>query len=167
VPTSHPDSAALTVLGGVLRNGYLHRTIREQGGAYGGGASQDNQSGAFRFYSYRDPRITGTLEDFDNSINWLLEKPLGADKVEEAVLGVIGSLDKPASPAGEAMQAFHGELNGRNKDSIVQFRNRVLAVTDQDLKRVANTYLRQDKAQTAVITNSDLAAKTGLDIIAV
>jgi hypothetical protein len=43
----------------------------------------------------------------------------------------------------------------------------VLAVTDQDLKRVANTYLRQDKAQTAVITNSDLAAKTGLDIIAV
>jgi len=167
VPTSHSDSAALTVLGGVLRNGYLHRTIREQGGAYGGGASQDNQSGAFRFYSYRDPRIAGTLEDFDNSINWLLEKPLGADKVEEAVLGVIGGLDKPASPAGEAMQAFHGELNGRNKDSIVQFRNRVLAVTDEDLKRVANTYLRLEKAQTAVITNSDLAAKTGLDIIAV
>ena len=167
VPTTHIDSAALTVLGGVLRNGYLHRTIREQGGAYGGGASQDNQSGAFRFYSYRDPRIAGTLEDFDNSIDWLLEKPLGEDKVEEAVLGVIGSLDKPASPAGEAMQAFHSELNGRNKASIVQFRNRVLAVTDADLKRVASTYLRQDVAQTAVITNSDLAAKTGLDIIPV
>ena len=167
VPTTHIDSAALTVLGGVLRNGYLHRTIREQGGAYGGGASQDNQSGAFRFYSYRDPRIAGTLEDFDNSIDWLLEKPLGEDKIEEAVLGVIGSLDKPASPAGEAMQAFHSELNGRNKASIVQFRNRVLAVTDADLKRVASTYLRQDVAQTAVITNSDLAAKTGLDIIPV
>ena len=76
VPSSHADSAALTVLGGVLRNGYLHRTIREQGGAYGGGASQDNQSGAFRFYSYRDPRIDGTLADFDDSIKWLLDKPL-------------------------------------------------------------------------------------------
>ena len=65
------------------------------------------------------------------------------------------------------MQAFHSELNGRNKASIVQFRNRVLAVTDADLKRVASTYLRQDVAQTAVITNSDLAAKTGLDIIPV
>ena len=53
VPSGHDDAAALTVLGGVLRNGYLHRTIREQGGAYGGGASQDNQSGAFRFYSPR------------------------------------------------------------------------------------------------------------------
>ena len=65
VPSSHADAAALTVLGGVLRNGYLHRTIREQGGAYGGGASQDNQAGAFRFFSYRDPRIEGTLTDFD------------------------------------------------------------------------------------------------------
>ena len=167
VPSSHVDAAALTVLGGVLRNGFLHRTIREQGGAYGGGASQDNQSGAFRFYSYRDPRIAGTLADFDQSIAWLMEKPLGGDKIEEAVLGVIGSLDKPGSPAGEAMQAFHGELNGRSKASMVQFRNRVLDVTDADLKRVASTYLRPELAQTAVITNSDLAAKTGLDIVAV
>ncbi len=167
VPSGHPDSAALTVLGGVLRNGYLHRTIREQGGAYGGGASQDSQAGAFRFYSYRDPRIAGTLEDFDQSIRWLLETPLAESKVEEAVLGVIGSLDKPASPAGEAMQAFHGELNGRNKDAVLQFRQRVLAVTDEELKRVASSYLRAEAAQTAVITNSGLAAKIGLTVIAV
>lgn len=167
VPSSHADAAALTVLGGVLRNGYLHRTIREQGGAYGGGASQDNQAGAFRFFSYRDPRIEGTLNDFDQSISWLLEKPLGDDKVEEAILGVIGSLDKPGSPAGEAIQAFHSELNGRSKASMVEFRNRVLAVTDSDLKRVTSEYLRPEAAQTAVITNSDLASRTGLDIIAV
>ncbi len=167
VPTGHPDAAALTVLGGVLRNGFLHRAIREQGGAYGGGASQDNQSGAFRFFSYRDPRIAGTLEDFDNSINWALENPLGYNKIEEAVLGVVGSLDKPGSPAGEAIQAFHSELNGRGKACSVQFRNQVLAVTEADLKRVASIYLTADKAQTAVITNTDLAASTDLDIISV
>ncbi len=37
VPSDHSDSAPLTVLGGFLRNGFLHRAIREQGGAYGGG----------------------------------------------------------------------------------------------------------------------------------
>jgi Zn-dependent M16 (insulinase) family peptidase len=165
VGTGHSDSAALTVLGGVLRNGYLHRAVREQGGAYGGGASQDNQTGAFRFYSYRDPRIAGTLEDFDSSINWVQEQTLGYEKIEEAILGVVGGLDKPGSPAGEAIQAFHAELNGRGKACTEQFRNQVLAVTEADLKRVAATYLRGDRAQTAVITNADLAATTDLEIV--
>lgn len=165
VPTGHADSAALTILGGVLRNSFLHRAVREQGGAYGGGASQDNQSGTFRFFSYRDPRIAGTLKDFDDSIEWVAANTLGYDKIEEAILGVIGSLDKPGSPAGEAIQAFHSELNGRGKACTIQFRDRVLAVTEADVKRVAATYLTAGRAQTAVITNVDLAAGTGLEII--
>ncbi|MDG2019117.1 MAG: insulinase family protein [Porticoccaceae bacterium] len=165
VPSSHPDSAALTLLGGVLRNGFLHRTIREQGGAYGAGASQDSQSGAFRFFSYRDPRIEGTLEDFDQSIKWILNQPIGNDKIEEAILGVIGGMDKPSSPAGEAIQAFYSELNGRNKQTQTEFRQRILKVNETDLKRVAEEYLSPDKAQTAVITNTDLAESSGLKII--
>jgi Zn-dependent M16 (insulinase) family peptidase len=165
VTGSHPDAAALTLLGGILRNGYLHRTIREQGGAYGGGASQDSHTGAFRFFSYRDPRIEGTLNDFDQSIQWALDKPIGRDKIEEAVLGVIGSMDKPSSPAGEAIQSFYSELNGRNRQTQTEFRQRILNVSEADLKRVAAEYLTPQKAQTAVITNNELAAGTGLDII--
>ncbi len=166
VAVAHPDAAALTVLGGVLRNGYLHRAIREQGGAYGGGAAQDSQSGAFRFFSYRDPRINDTLKDFDESVQWLLRSSLGGERIEEAILGVIGSLDKPSSPAGEAIQAFHGELNGRSKATAIEFRNRVLTVTERDLKRVAEHYLKPEAGQTAVITNADLAHATGLEVIA-
>ncbi|MGB2517081.1 MAG: insulinase family protein, partial [Pseudomonadales bacterium] len=65
VPSNHKDAPALVILGDILRNGYLHRAIREQGGAYGGGASQDNNSGCFRFYSYRDPRSVDTFADYD------------------------------------------------------------------------------------------------------
>ncbi len=165
VSGSHPDSAALTLLGGILRNGFLHRAIREQGGAYGAGASQDSQSGAFRFFSYRDPRIEGTLEDFDASIKWVLSQPIGSDKIEESLLGVIGNMDKPSSPAGEAIQAFYSELNGRNKQTQTEFRQRILKVNEADLKRVAEEYLSPEKATTAVITNSDLAESTGLKII--
>ncbi len=165
VAGSHPDAAALTLLGGILRNGFLHRAIREQGGAYGAGASQDSQSGAFRFFSYRDPRIDGTLEDFDASIKWVLNQPIGSDKIEEAILGVIGNMDKPSSPAGEAIQAFYTELNGRNKQTQIEFRQRVLKVNEGDLKRVAEQYLSPDNATTAIITNTDLAAPTGLQII--
>ena len=162
---SHPDAPALTILGGILRNGYLHRAIREQGGAYGAGAIQDSQSGAFRFFSYRDPRISGTLEDFDASIKWVLNQPIGTDKIEEAKLGVIGNMDKPSSPAGEAIQAFYSELNGRNKQTQIEFRQRTLKVNEADLKRVAEQYLSPSNATTAIITNAELAGATGLQII--
>ncbi|MGV6806458.1 MAG: insulinase family protein [bacterium] len=157
VPVSHPDAAPLSVLGGLLRNGYLHRTIREQGGAYGGGASQDNHHGAFRFYSYRDPRIEGTLDDFDRSIDWLKTRKPDFQPVEEAILGVISSIDKPGSPAGEAKSTFHAELYGRTREIREAFRNRVLKVTEDDLQRVADTYLQPENASTAVITSAEKA----------
>jgi Zn-dependent M16 (insulinase) family peptidase len=150
----HPDAATLTVLGGFLRNGFLHRAIREQGGAYGGGASQDSGIAAFRFYSYRDPRLDETLQDFDSSVAWMLDSKHEQRALEESILGVIGSLDKPGSPAGEAKQHFHNRLFGRSHDQREHFRQQVLAVSLEDLRRVAETYLRPELASTAVITNS-------------
>lgn len=171
VPVAHPDAAALTVLGGFLRNGFLHRAIREQGGAYGGGASQDSGSAAFRFYSYRDPRLAETLADFDAALQWLLDSKHDQRALEEAILGVIGSLDKPSSPAGEAKQHFHNRLFGRTHDQREAFRAAILAVSIDDLRRVADSYLSPDQASTAVITSRgtldsdpELAVRLGLQI---
>ncbi|AQQ69476.1 peptidase M16 [Microbulbifer agarilyticus] len=154
VPMSHPDAAPLAVLGGFLRNGYLHRTIREQGGAYGGGASHDVTIGAFRFYSYRDPRMADTLKDFDASVEWLLNESHEDLQVEEAILGVVGGMDKPGSPAGEAKKAFHSKLYGRTHEVRQAFRRKVTEVTLDDLQRVGKTYLQADKANTAVVTGN-------------
>jgi len=150
----HPDAAALTVLGGFLRNGFLHRAIREQGGAYGGGASHDAGIAAFRFFSYRDPRHVATLEDFDASLDWLQETKHEWQQVEEAILGVISSLDKPGSPAGEAKKHFHEALFGRGTAVRREFRAQVLRVTLDDLLRVGATYLDPARASIAVVTNA-------------
>ncbi|USD23388.1 insulinase family protein [Microbulbifer variabilis] len=165
VPMSHPDAAPLSVLSGFLRNGFLHRTIREQGGAYGGGAGHDSNIGVFRFYSYRDPRMGETLEDFDASLQWLAEGKHKEEQVEESILGVIGGLDKPGSPAGEAKKNFHSGLYGRSHEVRQQFRKRVTEVTLQDLQRVGATYLEPSKASTAIVTGpqgSEAAAKLNL-----
>jgi Zn-dependent M16 (insulinase) family peptidase len=161
VAADHPDAPALMVLGGFLRNGYLHRAIREQGGAYGGGANFDPDSGAFRFFSYRDPRLAETLADFDRSLEWLVEEDHEWRHVEEAILGVIGAIDKPASPAGEAKKAFYGTLHGRTPEQRRRLRARVLEVRQEDLKRVVETYLRPEEAHTAVITDATTLEKHG------
>ena len=78
--------------------------------------------------------------------------------IEESVLGVISSLDKPNSPSGEAKQAFFAELNGRNKQTIKEFRDRTLNVKHADITRVANKYLVPENCNTAVITNENGAS---------
>lgn len=159
VPASHEDAAALAVLGPFLRNGFLHRAIRETGGAYGGGATHDADNAAFRFFSYRDPRLVETLDDFDASIDWLLSAKHDPRAVEEAVLNVVSSIDKPGSPAGEAKSAYYQALYGRTPAHRRASRERVLGVTLDDLRRVAERYLKDGEASVAVITSRESAAK--------
>ena len=154
VTGEHEDAAALTVLGEFLRNNYLHRAIREQGGAYGAGASQDSSDAVFRFFSYRDPRIQGTLDDFDAAACWIKDSEIEPRKLEEAILGVISSIDKPGSPAGEAKQTYHASLFGRTPELRQRFRARILEVSAEDLKRVAQTYLKPEHASVAVVTSN-------------
>jgi len=87
-------------------------------------------------------------------VAWMLDSKHEQRALEESILGVIGSLDKPGSPAGEAKQHFHNRLFGRSHDQREHFRQQVLAVSLEDLRRVAETYLRPELASTAVITNS-------------
>jgi presequence protease len=164
VASNHPDAPTLLVLANVLRNGYLHRALREQGGAYGGGASQDNNTGVFRFYSYRDPRMADTLSDFDAAIRWVLDTPVSAQSLEEAILGVVSSLDKPDSPAGAAKREFHAQLHGRTQTVRQQFRDRLLATQASQLRAVAERYLLAEPA-CCVVTDAnreDAAQALGL-----
>ena len=155
------------VLGGFLRNGFLHRAIREQGGAYGGGAAYDGDSATFRFYSYRDPRLAETLADFDRALDWLQSTAHEPRVLEEAILGVIARIDQPASPAGEAQRSFYSQLHGRTPEHRRAFRQAVLGVTLDDLRRVAECHLDPARASTAVVcsrANEDEAQRAGLAI---
>ena len=163
VPSKNEDNATLHVLAGYLRNGFLHRAIREKGGAYGGGANQDSNSASFRFFSYRDPRLIETLDDFDASLDWLNTATHENYQLEEAILGVVAALDKPASPAGEAKQAFYSKLFGNVLATRKAFRDKVLSTTFDDLIRVSEKYFKPSNASTGIITNTESVQKLKLD----
>ena len=164
VPINHPDAPALTVLGTFLRNGYLHRAIREQGGAYSGSASYDGDTGIFRFYSYRDPRLEATLDDFDQAVKWLARGDYPEQALEEAVLGVISAIDRPDSPAGEAIGAYLGSLHGRTPTQRREYRARVLRVTREDLQCLAERYFLPERASIAVISDPITLDRVGANL---
>jgi Zn-dependent M16 (insulinase) family peptidase len=128
------DAPVLSVLANLMTNQVLHQALREEGGAYGGTARYAAHSGVFTMLSYRDPRLAGTYDDFARAIAWVIESALDREHIEEAIIGVIGELDKPRSPHQEAMQAWQLREAGVTDAMRVQFRRGVLECTAKQLK---------------------------------
>jgi Zn-dependent M16 (insulinase) family peptidase len=147
------DAPPLSVLARYIQDGFLHQHIREQGGAYGGGAAYDADSRSFRFYSYRDPRLTETFDDFTRSVEWFLNDR-SESRLEESILGTVRALDQPSSPSGEAERAFSDELFGRSHEFKKDFRDSVLAVTLDSLREVCEKYLLSRDAGLGVFCKS-------------
>ena len=74
--------------------------------------------------------------------------------IDEAVLGIVSSLDAPGSPAGEVKQAYHQMLYGNLPDVREQKRKSFLEVKVDDIYSVADTYLKTEPSR-AVITSEN------------
>ena len=165
--SDHEDAPKLSVLGACLRNGFLHSAVREKGGAYGGGASYNAEASAFVFYSYRDPRLMETFEDFKRAKEWLMSSEATQAKVDEAILNVISAMDKPGSPAGEMKKAFFQKLYGRSYDVRMAYRQGVISTTVEELRELADKYLSAENYSTAVLTSApmtDLVKDNGFEV---
>jgi len=165
----HADAPVLSVLANLMTNQVLHQALREEGGAYGGTARYAAHSGVFTMLSYRDPRLAGTYEDFARAIAWVVESPLQREHIEEAIIGVIGELDKPRSPHQEAMQAWQLREAGVTDSMREQFRRGVLECTAEQIKAVVVRHLLDappSRAAFAGNTTQDLAGLAVVDLMA-
>ena len=103
----------------------------------------------FKFFSYRDPRCSETFDDFKKSIAWSLSN-ISEDHLEEGVLGIISSIDKPLSPYGEAMSDFTSSLDNKDSEKRLHFRSKVKNCTVKDLINVSSKYLFNDSARSVI-----------------
>ena len=101
---------------------------------------QDMSTKTFKFFSYRDPNVALTFDAFNESINWALNS-ITEDKLEEGILNIISSIDKPSSPASEALADYNSNNNGYTQQMRKEFRHKVIETTVERLIEVAETYL--------------------------
>ena len=165
VPREHPDAPALSVLATVLRNGFLHTAIREKGGAYGAGATNDTSTNTFKFFSYRDPKCAETFVAFKEAIEWS-KTSITNQHLEEAILGVVSSIDKPLSPVGEAKNDFNFNLENISTKERLEMRQRVINCSIEDLIRVSKKYLTGDSNKSILAGESyrEEASSLGLTL---
>lgn len=166
-PFVHPDAAPLTVLSKLLRANFLHREIREKGGAYGGLAGHNSEDGLFSMLSYRDPHMMRTLEVYRKAVDWACAGDFSDEMVKEAILAVFGELDRPLSPGGRGYHEFHNQQQGLTLEVRQTQRDAILAVTGDDLVRVARTWLAEgwEQSSTGILGGDEMftAAKDALE----
>ena len=141
VSYAHPDTPALSIAAYILDNLILHPRLREQGGAYGGGAVNNPIGGNFYFYAYRDPNIASTLETFQEAIKTLAEGHFDDSDLEEAKLEMVQALDSPAAPGSRGDLAYGWLREGRTLEVRQAFRHRVLTLNRGDVIKAIKHHL--------------------------
>ena len=166
VPYSHPDSAPLYLLGHALSSAYLHREVREKGGAYGGGASAAPVEGVFAMSSYRDPNVLKTIETFKNAAEWAATTGnLTAEILEEAHLRAFKAIDAPLAPSSRGASLFTGGMDDASRQT---FRDRLLDCTVEQMRVCAEKYLVNQTPAVACVgapVNADAARDAGYAIL--
>lgn len=158
VPYIHKYTPALNVAASLLDNLTLHAAIREQGGAYGGGAVNNGMSGYFYFYSYRDPNIFNSLEAFEKSIKNIMKGHFDHEDLTEAKLEIIQSMDSPVSPGGRADIAYGWLREGKTPEIRQAFRNQLLALTKDEVIEAVRSEIvpKWEKGATIVFAGKEL-----------
>ncbi|HSW72572.1 MAG TPA: insulinase family protein [Chlamydiales bacterium] len=136
-----PDSPALLVSTDLLENVFLHRAIREMGGAYGTGATYSPTTGDLYFYSFRDPHAATTKAAFVKSLQEIADGNFDDQDLEEAKLGIIQGLDSPVSPGSRGLTAFYWLKAGKTKEMREKFRQKVLSVSKEEISQAIKKHL--------------------------
>lgn len=167
VPYTHPDAPALCIAAFLFDNLTLHQKIREQGGAYGGGAVSNPTSSTFYFYSYRDPNIVSTLEAFNESVQEVIQGHFDESDIEEAKMEMIQGLDSPVSPGSQGEIAYAWWREGRTIEIRQKFRNTLLALSKENIIEAVKKHIlpQMDEGSTVVFAGRDLLEKENREFI--
>jgi hypothetical protein len=153
---THPDSPALLVLANYVRDTFLHREVREKGGAYGAYAQAGVASGTFYLGSYRDPNIIRTYDVFDQALRWVTEGDIEVEPLKEAILGACGDVDPLESPDIKGRREATNRSAGFTREARERFKQRLLEVTADDLRRVTRAYLLGAPSVQTTVAGSEL-----------
>jgi Zn-dependent M16 (insulinase) family peptidase len=154
VRMEHEDAPALSIISKILRSNYLHREIREKGGAYGGFALYNPEDGLFCFASYRDPHIVSTMQVYKKAADFIRSGSYSEEDVDEALLQVCSEIDKPDPPGPAARKAFYRKIISLSDDARLNFKTRLLGLTRRRILEAADNYFAdpQEKNAVAVIS---------------
>lgn len=151
-----PLSPALSVSTELLENTFLHKKVREQGGAYGAGANYNPITGSYTLYGFRDPHIRLTFEAFEEGIKRIAAGKFTERELTEAKLGIIQDADTPISPGSRGSAGYAYFREGYSKEMRQTFRDHLLYLTKEEIKEAVSEYLKGTEASRVTFSGAPL-----------
>lgn len=167
VPRKHPDYLALDlaikILGGEGGN-RLHRVLRsERGLTYGASADINALKDGGDIVAETDTRSESTAEALRLIVDelWRLQRQRVSEReLADAQAYLTGSFPLTIeTPSAIALQVLNAVFYGLDMGELQTFRERVNAITVDDIQRVARTYLRPDRLSIVLVGDADIFAK--------
>ena len=140
------DYPKIIVAANLLALNYLHKEIREKGGAYGSGAKFN--SGICYLFSYRDPNPHKTYTHFEKGVSKISKGKFSDQDIEETKLYIFSDIDNEVPPQEKGLDLFIKGYSIKDKN---EFREQILNTTKDDIIRVTKEYFytQMEKGQTA------------------
>ena len=154
VRMNHQDAPALSAISKILKSMYLHREIREKGGAYGGFSLYNSEDGIFYFASYRDPHIIRTLDIYQKGSEFITKGDYTNEDVKEAILQICSEIDSPDSPADAAKKGFMRKIIFLTDEKRKLFKENLLKLNRARIMETANKYFSTNGKKEAVVVIS-------------
>ncbi len=136
LPPSVDFTGSMRVAAKVLSLEYLHKEIREIGGAYGT-ALAIRPSGLVSCYTYRDPSPATSTKTIRNAGGWLQDFAESNPSLDRYVIATIAGVDAYRSPSSEADCPVGLYLEGRSVEDVERERQEILSTKADDLVAVA------------------------------
>jgi len=166
IPRTHPDymavNLAIRILGGEGSN-RLHQVLRtERGLTYGAQANMDTlkDSGDFEAETNTRSEATGEVLKLIVDEFWRIQRERVSEReLADAKAYLTGSFPLTIeTPESIAMQVVNVLFYGLPLESLQNFRERVNAVTVDDIQRVARALLRPDRLSIVLVGNASAFA---------
>ncbi len=159
IPRNHPDHFAATVMNQVLGAGASSRVFmnlrEEKGYTYGAYTRLDSKKLAGDFEATAEVRtaVTGdALKEFFYELGRIRDENVAADELADAKSFLTGVFPiRAETQEGLTGLISNQVLYGLADDYLQSYRERIDAVTADDVQRVANAYVRPDVAALVIV----------------
>lgn len=129
-------TGALRILKLILSYDYLWQNLRVKGGAYGC-MSGFGRSGEGYFVSYRDPKMKETNQVYEGIVDYLEHFNASDRDMTKYVIGTIGAMDTPLTPADQGARGLAAYLSGVTDKMLQTEREQVLGAGQEDIRSLA------------------------------